>query len=92
MHAEVTTLLYVQPLAQHTAVLPAKLALHLTGSGLAPALPAKSRPGQSPTPTSCQVPLAAGGGAAGGGATAAAQVYIWPGFAPPVHAAVATLL
>jgi hypothetical protein len=65
--------LYVQPVGQHTAVLPAKLALHLAGSGRGPALLPTSRPAQSPTPAACQPPgLAA---AAGGGADAT-QVYI----------------
>jgi len=88
VHDPVATFLYVHPLAQHTAVNPAKAALHFVGSGVEPPLPATSRPEQSPRPTACQ-PEAAGVGA---GAGAAAQVYIWPGFAPPVHAPVATFL
>jgi hypothetical protein len=79
--------LYVQPVDQQMAVFPVKLALHLAGSGRVPELDATSRPGQSPRPTGCQLgPAGATGGAA------AAQVYIWPGFWPPVQAAVATLL
>ncbi len=90
VHEPVATFLYVHPVVQHTAVLPAKLALHFDGSGLGPLLPATSRPGQSPSPTDCQVPsVGAGSGVVTGWA---AQVYIWPGFAPPVHDPVATFL
>jgi len=88
VHEPVATLLYVQPVVQHTAVLPEKLALHLDGSGFGPLVPATSRPGQSPRPTDCQPPPEGGGT----GVAVAAQVYIWPGFAPPVHDAVATFL
>jgi hypothetical protein len=87
VHEPVATFLYVQPVVQHTAVLPAKLALHFDGSGLGPLVPATSRPGQSPKPTDCH-PAPAGVGAG----AVAAQVYIWPGLAPPVHEPVATFL
>jgi hypothetical protein len=94
VQALVATFLYVQPVVQHTAVLPAKLALHLDGSGFGPPVPATSRPGQSPRPTDCQLPPTGGGGGGGVGAVAglAPQVYIWPGLAPPVHDPVGTFL
>ena len=77
VHEPVATFLYVQPVVQHTAVLPAKFAPHFVGSGFGPLLPATSRPGQSPMPTDCQPPLVGGGGGATGvGAAWAPQVYI----------------
>ena len=72
-------------MVQHTAVWPAKLALHLDGSGLGPVVPATSRPAQSPNPIACQFPP-------GFEIGVAAHVYIWPGFTPPVHEPVATFL
>jgi len=56
VHEPVAMFLYVQPFAQHTAVRPEKVASHLAASGTTPRDPATSRPGQSPTPTGCQVP------------------------------------
>ena len=89
VHEPAATVLYVQPVLQHTAVCPAKFALHLPGSGFGPDVPATSRPGQSPTPTDCQLPVA---GAAGVVPWVAAHVYSCPGFAPPVHELAATFL
>ena len=79
----------MQPPDQHTAVKPANYVVHFDGSGLGPVELATSLPGQSPVPALFQLVANAGGAA---GAAATEQVYIRPGFAPPVHDPVARFL